>query len=515
MSLLENPVLASARPPGESTDGRAAVAPTGGRRRILLVVLLTAIGLVAFLLRLAIMVRGGGLHGLGSYDDGVYYAAADALVHGRLPYRDFLLIQPPLITVVTAPFAALGTVVSDPVGFQIARLAFMGIGAANAVLCGAILRRFGWSAVVVGGFGYAVFHPAVFAERSVLLEPLGTFGVLLAILLLQRAATHPRVAILAGVAGGLAVGAKIWYIVPTLVLVLMAPKVRLRYLIGVAIGGCAIYLPFLAAAPQRMVQEVVLNQLGRGGSTTTSSLHRIMMILGVHSTGGVPPAVIAPILALLATAAVLAALATRSARTFGVLAIATLLVLLLSPSWFVHYTALTAPPLALCLGIGSARLAAVLPGRWLRVALTTVVVLGVVVANEANDRTHVGVRPPAGLTAAAAAVPGCITADDPGTLIELNVLSRDLRDRTCAVWPDVTGWTYDPKDLTRTAAGGLQKRKLNARWQHDITTFLESGDATIRTRGGTGYSAASKRIIDSGAVLFRDGRFVIHATHRP
>ena len=45
------------------------------------------------------------MYGLGNYDDGVYYSAATALVHGQLPYRDFLLLQPPGIAVLLAPFA--------------------------------------------------------------------------------------------------------------------------------------------------------------------------------------------------------------------------------------------------------------------------------------------------------------------------------------------------------------------------------------------------------------------------
>jgi alpha-1,2-mannosyltransferase len=481
-------------------------------RRGALVVVLVAIGVVAFLVRLSIMVRGGGLTGLGSYDDGVYYAASDALVHGRLPYRDFLLIQPPLIAVITAPFAALGAATSDPTGFAIARIVFIGIGAANAVLCGWILRRFGWSAVVVGGFGYAVFHPAVYAERSVLLEPLGTFGVLLAILLLQRAVLRPWFPILAGVAAGLATGAKIWYIVPALLLVLMAKRAWLRYLIGVAIGGCAIYLPFLFAAPQRIVQQVILDQLGRSGASTPGALTRLDQILGAHTTIGVPTTMIAPILAVLALAAVITAFATPGARIFGVLAVGTLAVLLLAPSWFAHYTALTAPPLALCVGVGAARLASVLPGRGARITLTAVLVLGIVGTNEANDRYPVGTRTPAGATAAAAVVHGCITSDDPGALIELNVLSRDLQDPSCTVWPDVTGWTYDPKDLLRGAHGYIVSRPLNAQWQSDVVAFLESGDATIRIRSATGYTDGSKRTIDAGAVLFRDGHFVIHAS---
>ena len=46
-----------------------------------------ALAAIAFAFRLVPVLRGGGLFGLGNYDDGVYYAAATGLVHGRLPYR--------------------------------------------------------------------------------------------------------------------------------------------------------------------------------------------------------------------------------------------------------------------------------------------------------------------------------------------------------------------------------------------------------------------------------------------
>jgi alpha-1,2-mannosyltransferase len=481
--------------------------------RAALAAVLVGIWVVAVAIRLSIMVRGGGLSGLGAYDDGVYYAAADALVHGRLPYHDFLFIQPPLIAVVAAPFAALGAVTSDPFGFEVGRIGFIAIGGVNAVLCGAVLRRFGWSAVAVGGFGYALFHPAVYAERSLLLEPLGTLGVLLAILLLQAAPAHRRLAIAAGVAAGLATGAKIWYIVPALLLTLMARRARLRYLIGIAIGGIAIYLPFLAAAPQQMVQQVVLDQLGRGGAPgTAGTVHRLQDLLGARTTAGVPVDLIAPVLGVLAAAAVATALATPGARVLGVLAIATVVVLLASPSWFTHYTALTALPLALCTGVAVGRLSGLIAARPGKAVLVAVVVLGVLAANEANDRTRYGHRTPPGLPAAARIVPGCITGDDPGALIELDVLSRDLGDPHCAVWPDVTGWTYTKAYLDRGPNGMLVSRPLNARWQHGLVRFMESGDATIRSRHATGFSADSKRRIDAGAVLFRRGRFVIHAT---
>jgi hypothetical protein len=54
-----------------------------------------ALGAIAFAVRLIPVLRGGGLFGFGNYDDGVYYAAATGLVHGRLPYQDFLLLHPP------------------------------------------------------------------------------------------------------------------------------------------------------------------------------------------------------------------------------------------------------------------------------------------------------------------------------------------------------------------------------------------------------------------------------------
>src|SRR3954470_10523976 len=80
---------------------------------------------LTFLVRLTPMLRGGGLAGYGSYDDAVYYASAVGLVHGRLPYRDFLLLQPPGIVVALAPFAALGRIIGETAGFSVSRLGWM------------------------------------------------------------------------------------------------------------------------------------------------------------------------------------------------------------------------------------------------------------------------------------------------------------------------------------------------------------------------------------------------------
>ena len=47
--------------------------------------------------------------GDNGYDDGVHYAAAASLIHGRLPYRDFLFLQPPAMVLAASPFAWLGS----------------------------------------------------------------------------------------------------------------------------------------------------------------------------------------------------------------------------------------------------------------------------------------------------------------------------------------------------------------------------------------------------------------------
>ena len=63
--------------------------------------------------------------GIDGYDDGVYYSAADAVVAGEAPYRDFVLLHPPGLIYLLTPFAALGPLVGDANGWATARVAMM------------------------------------------------------------------------------------------------------------------------------------------------------------------------------------------------------------------------------------------------------------------------------------------------------------------------------------------------------------------------------------------------------
>ena len=75
-----------------------------------------AIAAIAFVIRLVPVLRGGGLFGIGNYDDGVYYAAATGLAHGLLPYKDFLLLHPPGMPLLLTPFALAAQVTSAGAG---------------------------------------------------------------------------------------------------------------------------------------------------------------------------------------------------------------------------------------------------------------------------------------------------------------------------------------------------------------------------------------------------------------
>jgi hypothetical protein len=508
-------------PPTASRERRWAPDP----RRIATVLVAVAIGALAFWIRYRLLTNGGGLGGDSGYDDGVYYAAADALVHGRIPYRDFLFLQPPGITVVLAPFAWLGSVTTDPHGIVVARTAFLALAAVNAVLVAAAARRFGPSAAVVAGVGYAVFFPAAYAERSMLLEPVGTAGLLLALLLTDGRAARSRVALaVAGAALSLSVATKIWYVVPAaLIWLLLRDRRRMLTLAGgFAAGLVALVLPFLAAAPGPFVQQVVLDQLDRPESSW-SVVRRLADMFALRPRAN-PTAHVAQLIdlkltGLLAAAVVLAVLAltTAGARRYVLLSAAAVVVLLASPSYFSHYAAFLAPTLAIVVGIGVERLVRLLRRPPLQVTVVTLALLGFALLNRHADLARTSEPIPGDdLRPAAARVTGCITSDDPLTLAELNVLSRDFQ-RGCEVWVDVTGHTYD-RDKLMLGPGRAVPRVLNPKWQRDVTTYLLSGDALIIHRNGTGLADTTVRALTSGRELARsgrhDGHWVLHAVPR-
>ena len=463
-----------------------------------------AAGVLAFVVRWHLLGGAAGLREYRGYDDGVYFSSAVAFVHGRLPYRDFLLVHPPGIMLALTPFAALTHWTSDSTALAAARVGFLLLGATNTVLVARLARRWGLAATVVAGFLYAVSTAAAYTERLTLLEPLGTLTLLAGVTLLRRAevpGAARRWRYVGGAVLGLGVVVKIWNVVPVLVvLVWWAVRRGVREAVGVAVAGAAaallVLLPFAVASGRSMLELVVLAQLGRPRAPGTMAT-RVEGILGVSATQWESEQVRAAVTAAVGLAVVAAAVAAwrydRGRLWVAVLG-AQVLVLLAAPSYFASYAAYSAPAVALVLAAG----VSVVPDR-LRVAGAVLAcgLLGVV----------------AGVPAAPAQAPfpvaqvrdllpatGCIRADSPGALVVLDVLSRNER-RGCATRIDVSGQTYAVGN--RDSAGRPVPRVRNHQWQEDAVAYLTSGSAAVIARQtGNGFARTTvERLQSSGRVV--------------
>lgn len=485
-----------------------------------LVLLAAAIALIGFLVRFTLMMRGGGPLGIGAYDDGVYYTAAARLLHGDLPYRDYLFLQPPGIVVVLAPIAALAHLVGDPAALTTMRVGFQLLGGLNAALVLLNLTRFGRTAAVTGGLVYAVFYPAAFDERTALLEPVGSTGLLVALLLtgLHRdGALGPRAALLAGVALGVAVDMKVWFIVPGLVILAFA-RGRLRVAIGAVAAVVVGYLPFFALAPAESFRQIVLDQTGRPRSDGIA--HRFESFLGLAGNGTasalphVTPGSLLPFAAMLLGLAVAIAWRERRARVLIALLAVAVAVLLSSPASYTHYASLVAVPLALVVGAATGAGIAGLRRRPVRIAIAAVVVLAVA-ALSARNIAHgtEQVVPAAELQTAAAKVHGCVIADDPTILASIDVLTRDI-DRGCTIEPDMSGYSFDPAGRPADATEGLS-RPRNTVYQAHALHYLRSGAAYLQVRPQVGLSRAVRATLAADPVLARYGTWVLRQGSRP
>ncbi len=447
------------------------------------------VALVALVARLAPVVRGGGLTGVLAYDDGVYYSASDALLSGRLPYRDYLLLHPPGITLVLAPFALLGRLVGeDPVGLAAGRVAFMLVGAASAVLVWAVARRVSPRAGLLAGLGYAVWQPAAYAERTTLLEPLVNLGLLAALALLGAGPATRRRVLLAGAALGLAVAVKAWAVVPLAVLAVWLLRRHGRrqagaFVVAGAAAAAAICLPFLLASPTAMLRMVVLDQLARPSNGVSVPV-RLASIEAVHlSPGPLGPGATTLVVALALVAAALAALVAwrvPAARPWSALLATQGGLLLASPSYFGHYGTYVAPALALLggagadavLSAGSARLPALRPLAP-ALALLALAILSVHVVTQPEGR-----RVPAGATEGALSGMRCVAADSAAALVTADVLTSDLR-HGCRLVVDVTGLTYDQDPGDLGSGPTPRERRRDLEWQRSVAGYFQGADAVL------------------------------------
>ena len=339
---------------------------TGARDARRITAIIAAAAMLALVLGLYQLSRPNMLFGVTEYDDGAYFGSAIRLVHGALPYRDFVMVQPPGFTLLFSPLGLLSRATGTRDALAIARLLMPLVAALNVVLVGMLVWHRGQLATLVAAGLMAVFPAEVHATHTLLLEPLLDLFCLLGVVLIfrgERFRDSGRMLLLGGVALGFAGTIKGWALIPVVVvLVLCLPNVRRRLVPvagGVLIGFAVPTLPFAVLAPGSFYREVIATQLRRiGGSGRVPAGNRLGDLTGASAlTPGSTASLTLAIVLLVAVAGlVLATLAwpRRRPTTFEWFVLASLCaigVLLMTPAEFYdHYAAFFAPFLALFVG---------------------------------------------------------------------------------------------------------------------------------------------------------------------
>jgi alpha-1,2-mannosyltransferase len=331
--------------------------------------------------------RPGHLLGVGDYDDGADFGSALRLIHGVLPYRDFIIVQPPGSTLLMTPAAAVSSFAGTAGAIAAGRILTALASAAAVVLGGLLVRHRGVFATIVTCGLIAIYPGSVQAAHTVLLEPWLTAFCLagaVAVFDRDRLTDSGRRLAWGGAALGFAGAVKVWAIIPVAVIVVLclAGPGRVRRLVrlvgGVAAGFLIPVIPFAAMAPARFYDSVVVAQLVRTGARTPLAF-RLQYLTGLAAwdLGTVILLIAAILLAVIVAGTLTAAwLVTRqrppALEWFSLATTALVVVAFLIPDdFYYHYPAFLAPFLAMAIALPGARLIDGLKARGARGALGT------------------------------------------------------------------------------------------------------------------------------------------------
>ena len=375
------PVPGAERTVGPAVAGAVPGAGAGPARRVTPVALaITLTTALALFLRLWQLTKHGYLLGPTEYDDGVYFGGALRLIHGAVPYKDFVTVQPPGVMLLMTPAALFAGPVGTAKALFIGRVLTACAGAAGVTLTGLLIRHRGALAVAVAGGFLAVYPDGVYAAHTVLIEPwlvLFCLAGALAVLDGDHLTSSGRRLAAGGVAFGFAGVCKAWAILPVIVLLilLLRPKQagwrRVARRTGLFLGGTVAgfvlpVLPFAILAPSAFYNSVIVAQWARTDDVRIPTSFRVASMLGLSHGPNLPhlllAAVAAAIAALAAGCSLLATLISRRwppLLELFVLATAALIVLAFvwPPDYYYHYAAFLGPFLALAVVLPVARLA--------------------------------------------------------------------------------------------------------------------------------------------------------------
>ena len=327
---------------------------------------------LAVALRLYQLSRPDYLIGVTEYDDGTDFGSAILLTHGYLPYRDFIMVQPPGITLLMAPVALLTKGIGSAWAMGVGRILTALAGAAAVAMGGLLIRHRGLLAVILTCGILAVYPASVQAAHTVLLEPwlvLFCLAGMLAVFDGDRLASTRRL-VWGGVAFGFAGAIKVWAILPVLVILVLIlaarqPRRALAYAAGVLAGFAVPVVPFAALAPGTFYRSVVLAQLVRVDSVRIPLGYRLHEMTGLTDFTGLTSTLVLSLISLLIVALVVGCsvaasrltgerppLLERFALASGVL---TIIAFLWPADFYYHYAGFLAPFLALAIALPVAR----------------------------------------------------------------------------------------------------------------------------------------------------------------
>jgi len=448
----------------EAAVPRAAAAVQRAGRRLIprtpASLIITAATVLGLGLRLYQLARPGHMLGATEYDDGADFGGALRLVHGVIPYRDFITVQPPGIILLMLPAAALSKLAGAAWAMAAGRILTALAGAAAILLGGLLVRHRGILAVIVTCGILAIYPSSVQSAHTVLLEPwlvLGCLAGAVAVFDDGRLAAGRRLA-WGGFALGFAGAIKVWAIIPVAVILalsLRAPRRAALLLAGVAAGFLLPVIPFAAAAPRNLFDGVIVAQLIRSDTRVPLSF-RIQEMTGltaVHPSGGALAA--AAVIAAAITAGLFAAawlVTRRRPAPLEWFAFATTVLVvgafLIPDDFYYHYAGFLAPFLALSVALSASRLLGEARAGSLRrlerlrpaaAGLAGLVIVALPLALPWAENAPTPVYPTA---AAERVIPAgsCVLTDQASLLIAIDRLTSDVPG--CPAMVDATGTDY-------------------------------------------------------------------------
>jgi hypothetical protein len=472
LTLHSEPPIPDSRPQAEGGLGLTAAAARLATRPSPIALVLTLGSMLGLAVRLYQLARPGYLLGVTEYDDGVYFGSAIRLVHGVLPYRDYIIVHPPGITLLMTPIALLTYGMGTAKALAVARVLMAFIGAASVPSGGLLVRHRGVFATAVTCGILAVFPDAIAASHTVLLEPwLVLFCLLGALAVFDgdefaalpagagwRVLWRSRMA-WGGVAFGFAGAVKVWAIFPVLViaaLCLPVPRRLVTYLGGVAVGFLVPVLPFAATAPRTFINSVIVAQLVRIDAVRTSAWARLSALTGLSDfsrvDNGTLLVVALAIPAVVIGCSVAASLATRrlppTLEVFVLISGALVVASFLWPADFsYHYAGFFTPFLALCVSLPLARCAesfavTVFDARWWRAGVACLVVAAIAGMSLVQIQTESGSWQADPAAAADRVIPpgACVLTDMASLAVAANRFISDVPG--CPLILDGVGTDY-------------------------------------------------------------------------